>query len=136
MKVTVFGYGAMGKLLCERLQADEQTQLVAAIAPTAEGNPSWVYPSITQVQEPYELLIDFSHPDNSEMILETAIAKNIPVVLCTTGHSAAQLAAIKSAAQQVPIVLASNTSQGVNLMHQLLQKAVQVLAQDFDIEPE
>jgi 4-hydroxy-tetrahydrodipicolinate reductase len=41
---------------------------------------------------------------------------------------------IQKASHSIPILLASNTSLGVNLLHQLLQQAVRALAEDFDIE--
>ncbi len=134
MNVLVFGYGAMGKLLCDLLQTQSNTSLTAAIAPNEAEQANWIYPNIEAVNDKFEVIIDFSHPVNLSTILDTATHRNIPAIICTTGHSTTQLQAIEIAAQQVPIVLASNTSQGINLMHQLLAKAVQVLAQDFDIE--
>ena len=82
----------------------------------------------------FDVLIDFSHPSNIQDILAHCKKYQKPEVICTTGFDEAATQAIQASSQQIPILLASNTSQGVNLMHQLLRKAVQALAEDFDIE--
>lgn len=130
MKTVVWGYGAMGKLLCEMIDVQQGIELVAAIAPNEENNPNWVKSHASELNGGFDVIIDFSHPT----CLDEILAQQKPSVICTTGHSDAQLQAIEQAAKNVPIVLASNTSQGVNLMHQLVKKAVQSLAADFDIE--
>lgn len=130
MKTIVCGYGAMGKLLCEMLEAHHSAKLIGAIAPHSEEHPTWVKDNFSGLNTSFEVIIDFSHPT----CLETILAQQKPTVICTTGHTDAQLQAIAQAAKNIPIVLASNTSQGVNLMHQLVKQAVRALAADFDIE--
>lgn len=79
--------------------------------------------------------IDFTMHNFTESVLESAIAKNVPLVIGTTGHSAEEKAKIVAAAEKLPIVFASNYSVGVNTLFYLTRKAAQILGNDtFDIE--
>jgi 4-hydroxy-tetrahydrodipicolinate reductase len=64
----------------------------------------------------------------------TATANNLPLVLCTTGLSEEQLAAVKEAATKVPVFFSSNMSLGVAVLSALTKKAAAVLGDTFDIE--
>src|SRR5207253_5622311 len=57
-----------------------------------------------------DVLIDFSHPDASRSICDTAIKSKTPLVLGTTGHSAKQRDEIAAAAKEIAVVFASNFS--------------------------
>lgn len=134
MRLVIYGYGAMGKLLCESIEENPNLELVAAIEPRVQIEKDKVYQSLSNVTTDFDVLIDFSHPSNIQDILAHCKKHQKPVVICTTGFDEAATQDIQASSQQIPILLASNTSQGVNLMHQLLRKAVQALAEDFDIE--
>lgn len=134
MRLVIYGYGAMGKLLCESIEENSNLELVAAIEPRVQVEKDIVYQSLSNVGKDFDVLIDFSHPSNIQDILTYCTKHQKPVVICTTGFDEAANRAIQESSQQIPVLLASNTSQGVNLMHQLLRKAVQALAEDFDIE--
>ena len=73
-------------------------------------------------------------PAGTPAIVAACAAANCPLVLGTTGHSAEQLAAIDAAAKQIPIVMASNFSLGVNLLFKLAELAAKSLNADYDIE--
>jgi 4-hydroxy-tetrahydrodipicolinate reductase len=78
--------------------------------------------------------IAFALPAGTPAIVAACAAAKCPLVLGTTGHSAEQLAAIEAAAQQIPIVMASNFSLGVNLLFKLAELAAEVLNADYDAE--
>ncbi len=80
------------------------------------------------------VVIDFSHHSTLEFILARCVEKQKPLVIGTTGHSEAQLAAIQHAAQQIPIVHAPNFSIGVNTLFWLTRKAAEILGPSFDLE--
>ncbi|MEM1328716.1 MAG: 4-hydroxy-tetrahydrodipicolinate reductase [Bacteroidota bacterium] len=134
MNVIVYGNGAMGQLVAQSIQQLPDAALVAVVSPQLEASDINVLSSLKEVKEKADVIIDFSHPDNLEKILDYALAQKVAVIFCTTGYDEAALTDIQSTAQQIPILLASNTSLGVNLLHQLLQQAVRALAADFDIE--
>lgn len=81
-----------------------------------------------------EAVIDFSHHSTCETVLSACVAGKKTIVIGTTGHSDAQVAAIHSAAQKIPVVFSGNYSTGVNALYWLARKAAEILGPDFDIE--
>jgi 4-hydroxy-tetrahydrodipicolinate reductase len=134
MNIAVFGYGAMGRLVSTAILSEENLTWVGAVEPRLTESQANVFPTLEDIPNAFEVLIDFSHPANIQTILDYCQQNDKPLVICTTGLSDADLENIHLSSQFIPIVLASNTSQGVNLMHQLVAQAVKALAQDFDIE--
>ena len=78
--------------------------------------------------------IDVSQPSGTTRVVSAALATGTPVVVGTTGHSAAELAALRDAAQNLPILVAPNFSVGVNLLFWLTQRAVESLGKEFRAE--
>ncbi|NJL76072.1 MAG: 4-hydroxy-tetrahydrodipicolinate reductase [Saprospiraceae bacterium] len=134
MNIAVFGYGAMGQLVSAALETSENMTWVGAVEPRLAAAQAMVFASLEDIPTSFDVLIDFSHPANIQVILDYCQQYSKPLVICTTGLNEADLESIQLSSQFIPIVLASNTSQGVNLMHQLVAQAVKALAQDFDIE--
>ena len=81
-----------------------------------------------------DAVIEFSHHDASPGPVAHAAQKEITLVIGTTGHTDAQVAAIKEAARSIPIVFAPNFSVGVNTLFWLTRKAAEILGPDFDLE--
>lgn len=81
-----------------------------------------------------DVIIDFSNPASLEGLLSYCLSTGTPLVVASTGYSDEQIAAIKSAAQQIPVFFTFNMSLGINLLVQLAKKAASVLGDQFDIE--
>lgn len=81
-----------------------------------------------------DVIIDFSNPALLPSLLQYAEKTGIPLVLCTTGYSSAQVDTIRRVSQSVPIFYSGNMSLGINLLIELAKKASQVLGDSFDIE--
>jgi 4-hydroxy-tetrahydrodipicolinate reductase len=81
-----------------------------------------------------EVAIDFSVPAATAQLVETALRARKSVVIGTTGHSPEQLDYIRTAAKEIPIVLAGNFSIGVNLLFVLARQAARALGSDYDAE--
>src|SRR5438874_11225787 len=81
-----------------------------------------------------DVLIDFSHPDASRSICDSAIKSKVPLVMGTTGHSTKQRDEIAAAAKQVAVVFASNFSVGINALLALTERAATLVGDDFDLE--
>ena len=81
-----------------------------------------------------DVAIDFSHADATALVCEVAIKSKTPLVIGTTGHSAKERDYVVAASKQIPIVLASNFSVGVNALFALTENAVKILGSDFDLE--
>lgn len=81
-----------------------------------------------------DVVIDFSaHVVTGPLAAQCAQAGKA-LVIGTTGHTAAELAEIRQHATQIPVVLASNYSTGVNTLFWLTRKAAEILGPDFDLE--
>src|SRR5580658_9124263 len=81
-----------------------------------------------------DVVIDFSSHKATAGFVATSAKNKKPMVIGTTGHSEADKAQIEKAAEQIPIVLASNYSTGVNTLFWLTRKAAEILGPDFDLE--
>jgi 4-hydroxy-tetrahydrodipicolinate reductase len=81
-----------------------------------------------------DVAIDFSHADAATSICAVAIKSKTSLVIGTTGHSAKQRDDIVAASKQIPVVLASNFSVGVNALFALTENAAKILGEDFDLE--
>jgi len=81
-----------------------------------------------------DVVIDFSSPEGTIVRLHEAVALRMPLVIGTTGISEDQIAEIKRAAQQVPVIHAPNFSLGVNLIFRLAAEMARALGENFDIE--
>ena len=81
-----------------------------------------------------DVVVDFTLPEATMGHVVACRKHRKPVVIGTTGHNSAELAAIKDAAGEIPVVLASNFSTGVNTLFWLTRKAAEILGNDFDLE--
>jgi len=82
-----------------------------------------------------DVAIDFTLPDAAVRHAALAAQAQVPMVIGTTGLSAAERDAVARAAHYVPVVLAPNTSLGVALAQVLVEQAARVLGPDeFDVE--
>lgn len=81
-----------------------------------------------------DVIIDFSAHSATGKLLELAVSEKKPVVIGTTGHSAAEKRRLLALAAKVPCVWAGNFSVGVNLLFALTRRAAAVLGADYDAE--
>lgn len=81
-----------------------------------------------------DVIVDFSSHQATRAMLEAAVARHIPVVLGTTGHSVAEKEQLLALAAKVPCVWAGNFSVGVNLLFALTRRAAAVLGAEYDAE--
>ncbi|MFT5573238.1 MAG: 4-hydroxy-tetrahydrodipicolinate reductase [Cryomorphaceae bacterium] len=82
----------------------------------------------------FDILIDFSTVDASIKNLQHCVLHGKAIVIGTTGFNLTQKQEISDAARKIPVVLAANTSVGMNLCFHLVRQMSQVLGQDSDIE--
>ncbi len=81
-----------------------------------------------------DVAVDFTHAVSSVAHARAAAAAGKAIVIGTTGLSAEQTDAIRTAARAVPCVLSPNMSVGVNLMFKTAADMAKVLGDDYDIE--
>jgi len=128
-------FGRMGNAVRQIVKDSNNAKIVAGVD-ICEGTAEFpVYKTISDVKENVDVIIDFSSPKALDAILEFAVSKNVPIVLCTTGYSEEQLAQIKDASEKVAILRSANMSLGINTLAKLIQTAASILADNgYDIE--
>lgn len=113
MKLIIGGIlGKMGEKLQECCKIDTSFQIVAGFDFLQK---ECVYPIFNPPFDcdlSADLVIDFSTPSTTELVLDFCFAKKIPILIATTGLSKNQLAKIKKLSSEIPILLTSNTSLG------------------------
>ncbi len=80
------------------------------------------------------IAIDFSLPEAAEVTLRQCTAGGTALVLGTTGLTADQQEAIKTAAKTIPILYGTNMSVGMNVLFSVVGKVAAMLGEDYDIE--
>jgi 4-hydroxy-tetrahydrodipicolinate reductase len=117
---------------------DAELQLVAALeyerypflgkdAGIVAGFGELGVPLAAELTDDVDVAIDFSVPEATERIVGLCRERGIPLVVATTGLSAAQQDAVRAAAQQIPIVSAPSMSLAVNLTMKLAEIAARAL---------
>ena len=80
-----------------------------------------------------DVIIDFSHHSATTELCDYAVNNNIPVILCTTGQTEDELAAIDEASKKIPVFRSGNMSVGIALLVELAKKTAAAMP-DADIE--
>ena len=128
--------GAMGQVISGLVENDEEISIVAGI--DIADNKKNLYPVFSSLEEcdvEADVVIDFSNAKAVDAMLEACAAKKLPVVVCTTGLSEAQVAEVEETAKKTAVLRSANMSLGINVLLKLLKEAAQVLVPaGFDIE--
>ena len=91
-------------------------------------------PGFALDQDHGDVLIDFSAPGALAASLDRAVSAGVPILVGTTGLDELADKRIASAAEHVPVLRAANTSLGVALLADLVERAARVLGDGWDIE--
>ena len=127
--------GYMGRVVTAIADGDPDITIVAGIDLVAVQSGAYpVYAAPAEFPDCADVIVDFSSPSALDGLLAYGISKNIPLVLCATGYSPEQIAAIGAAAEQIPIFRSGNMSLGINLLADLVRRACAVLGSTFDVE--
>lgn len=138
--VNVILAGALGKMgrTIARCAEDCGGLRISAGVDVAQ-DPSYdpgfpIYPDFGSVQEPADVVIDFSSPAILGSLLSFCRERSIPAVIAATGHGDADRAEIERAAQQLPVFFSANMSVGINLLRFLAAEAARIIGTTSDIE--
>jgi 4-hydroxy-tetrahydrodipicolinate reductase len=140
--------GRMGRRIIDLAYADPEITLTAALESSGHpllgrdvgevigvGSLALKVISNLPLETPVDALIDFSSPEGTMAVLPMCVARRIPIVVATTGHTAAQRAEIEEAAHETAVLMAPNMSLAVNVLMALVRKASELLTgRDFDVE--
>jgi len=90
--------------------------------------------SMEKVMDAVDIIIDFTSIESTMKNLEISAQKGKAMVIGTTGLSKDNLKEMEPFLKEIPCVMASNMSLGVNLLLKVLQDVARVLGEDYDIE--
>jgi 4-hydroxy-tetrahydrodipicolinate reductase len=81
-----------------------------------------------------DVAIDFSTAQTTQSNLTACCVARKPLLIGTTGFPTDLTVAFTAAAQEIPLLVAPNTSVGVTLLIELVRAAARALPEQFDIE--
>jgi 4-hydroxy-tetrahydrodipicolinate reductase len=81
-----------------------------------------------------DVVIDFSFHDATLSVAKLCSQHRKALVVGTTGHSPNEKSEITSFKSQIPMVMATNFSTGINTLFWLTRKAAEILGPAFDLE--
>jgi len=128
--------GHMGQVITGLIKDDADIEIVAGIdLVDCRDNGYPVYTDINDCKVEADVIIDFASAKATDALLAYGIARQVPMVLCTTGLTAEQLQAVEEASRKVAVLKSANMSLGVNMLLKLLKEAANILVPaGFDIE--
>jgi len=85
-------------------------------------------------QDNADVLVDFSSPAALQSSLDRATRSSVPILVGTTGLDDLASKRLKQAAERVAVLRAANTSLGIALLADLVERAARVLGPDWDVE--
>jgi len=130
--------GRMGRRIVALAYEDPQLEVAAAIdapacsqigqdAGSVAGIGDIGVPLTAELNQPVDVVVDFSMPNSLMNITSVCQERSIPLVAATTGLTTEQRETILAAAHLTPVVLAPNMSLAVNLTMKLVREAARVL---------
>ena len=128
--------GRMGQMITGIVANDPDVDIVAGVDVSDHIKNNYpVFKSISECDAQADVIIDFANASAVDVLLEYAAGRQIPVVLCTTGLSEAQLEHMKKASEKVAILKSANMSLGINTIIKMLKTATSVFCPaGFDVE--
>jgi 4-hydroxy-tetrahydrodipicolinate reductase len=147
LSLAVFGItGRMGQCMVRAIREGSQFRLSGAVASrtssrlgqdaAAEGELSGV--SITAdaaaALKDASVAVDFSASVAVAAHAHACATAGVPILVGATGIDAPTHAELKSAAQEIAVLIAPNTSVGVAVLHQLVAAATLALGCSFEVE--
>jgi len=151
MKTLLGVNGACGRMGQRIIQlAREERELTLAAALETPGHPQQGrdigevtgigqigirVSAFVPIEQRLNVMIDFSTPEGTMAVLPLCVERQLPLVVATTGHTAAQKKEIEAAAHHTAVLMAPNMSLAVNVLMKLVRQAGEVLrGKGFDVE--
>ncbi|KAA9398572.1 4-hydroxy-tetrahydrodipicolinate reductase [Haloarcula sp. CBA1130] len=80
-----------------------------------------------------DVVIDFAVPEGTLAVVEACVETGVPMVVGTTGFDEDGMARLSAASEEIPLLKATNFSQGIQVLQRLVSEAVGTL-DDYDLE--
>ncbi len=112
--------GRMGSILVGKIEASPDFRLAAGV--DIIGTKGY-FRSLSEVDRPADVLIDFSTRTAAYDVVNFAASKKIPLVICTTGYQREELKLVKAASEVIPVFMSGNMSLGIAVLTSLAKQA-------------
>ncbi len=133
MRVAVVGaLGRMGSEVVRAALEDPEISEVYGVDIREGPSPVKVFRSLSDVP-PVDAACEFAKPEATLESLKIASERGIPYLVGTTGHPEGFLEEIKPFAEKIPVLVAPNTSLGVNAVAEALRLLAKALG-SYDLE--
>lgn len=134
MRIILIGSsGAMGrKVISAAIQRGHE--IVAGVDRINSDDSFPVFEKVADINADADMVIDFSHPHLLLDVLKYCEENSLPLVSATTGIGEDDEDTVFELSRKVPVARSKNFSFGISVMKVLLEKAVKLLSQDYDIE--
>lgn len=135
MKIIVNGAGGrMGVVLCSLIESGSKHEVAAKVSAEFETDrENKIFRSIAEFDGEADCVIDFSHHTAAKELCRYCLARCLPLVIATTGHTAEEQTAINEAAEKIPVFKSGNMSLGIALVSCLAKIAAKSFP-DADVE--
>ncbi|MFB6223921.1 MAG: 4-hydroxy-tetrahydrodipicolinate reductase [Haloarcula sp.] len=80
-----------------------------------------------------DVVVDFAVPEGALTVAEACAETGVPLVVGTTGFDEDGMARLRDASERVPVLKATNFSQGIQVLQRLVREAVGTL-EGYDLE--
>ena len=135
MKVIMNGaLGKMGSVIWKLLEEGKNgMEIACGVDPNADGSDPRIVKKLTDFTGEADVIIDFSFHGCIGELMAYAVERQIPTVVATTGHTAAELAIMKAASEKVAVFHSANMSLGIAILADFAKRAA-ALMPGADIE--
>lgn len=137
MRVILTGAsGRMGRQMLALFQSVGDITVIAVDKNVGGGEFDCIiarYSDICDVKERADVIVDFSLHTATCEVVESAVKRNIPLVVATTGHTAYERGYIEKASEQIPVFIASNMSIAIAYIKRFSEKLARIFP-DADVE--
>ena len=128
--------GVMGQVISKIVEETEGAVMACGVDRVDDGHNDYpVFTDINACDVEVDAIIDFSAAPAVDGLLDFAVERQIPVVLCTTGLNDEQLERVHEASKKTAVLRSANMSLGVNTLFKVLKSMTKLLADaGFDID--
>ena len=124
INIAIAGAGRMGKAVAESIEQDSAFGLIGT---WQRGGDIEVLVGAADV------VVDFSMPDGTEVVVEAAVKYKKPLVCGVSGLSDKQMAKLDAAGSQIALVFDRNMSLGIAVLERTVRNAAATLGRDFAV---